>query len=122
VVECMELHDAAIDRNYLNLRGEVLPFVRLRELFEVPGDKPRRENVVVVKSGGQKAGIVVDVLHGEFQTVIKPLGALFRHLRGIAGSTILGSGEVALILDVQALAHLAAGAEEHLLTHAGERR
>ncbi|MDD5250969.1 MAG: chemotaxis protein CheA [Rhodocyclaceae bacterium] len=115
VVECMELHETAIDRNYLNLRGEVLPFVRLRELFEEPGAKPRRENVVVVKSGGQKAGIVVDVLHGEFQTVIKPLGALFRHLRGISGSTILGSGEVALILDVQALAQLAAGAEERSL-------
>jgi two-component system chemotaxis sensor kinase CheA len=115
VVECLELHDAAVDRNYLNLRGEVLPFVRLRELFEEPGEKPKRENVVVVKSGNQKAGIVVDVLHGEFQTVIKPLGALFRHLRGIAGSTILGSGDVALILDVQALAHLAANAEERAL-------
>ncbi|HEX8988947.1 MAG TPA: chemotaxis protein CheA [Rhodocyclaceae bacterium] len=115
VVECMELKDAAVDRNYLNLRGEVLPFVRLRELFEEPGDRPKRENVVVVKSGNQKAGIVVDVLHGEFQTVIKPLGALFRHLRGIAGSTILGSGEVALILDVQALTRLAAGAEERTL-------
>ncbi|HEX8964165.1 MAG TPA: chemotaxis protein CheA [Rhodocyclaceae bacterium] len=115
VVECLELHEAAVDRNYINLRGEVLPFVRLRELFEEPGDKPKRENVVVVKSGNQKAGIVVDVLHGEFQTVIKPLGALFRHLRGISGSTILGSGDVALILDVQALTHLAAGAEERTL-------
>ncbi|MBI4985938.1 MAG: chemotaxis protein CheA [Rhodocyclales bacterium] len=121
VVECMELQETAVDRNYLNLRGEVLPFVRLRELFEVPGDKPRRENVVVVKSGGQKAGIVVDVLHGEFQTVIKPLGALFRHLRGIAGSTILGSGDVALILDVQALAQLAASSEERTLALGGAR-
>jgi two-component system chemotaxis sensor kinase CheA len=116
VVECLELSEVAVDRNYLNLRGEVLPFVRLRDLFEEPGLKPKRENVVVVKSGSQKAGIVVDVLHGEFQTVIKPLGALFRHLRGIAGSTILGSGDVALILDVQALAQLAANAEERLLT------
>jgi two-component system chemotaxis sensor kinase CheA len=68
--------------------------------------------VVVVRSGNQKAGIVVDQLQGEFQTVIKPLSAIFHNLRGISGSTILGSGEVALILDVQALAHLAAGAEE----------
>lgn len=121
VVECMELQQATVDRNYLNLRGEVLPFVRLRELFETSSDQPRRENVVVVKSGTQKAGIVVDVLHGEFQTVIKPLGALFRHLRGIAGSTILGSGDVALILDVQALAHLAASSEEHSLAGSGAR-
>jgi two-component system chemotaxis sensor kinase CheA len=106
VVECLELQDIAADAHYLNLRGEVLPFVRLRELFEVAGERPRRENVVVVKSGGLKAGIVVDVLHGEFQTVIKPLGALFRHLRGIAGSTILGSGDVAVIVDVPALVQL----------------
>ncbi|MFA6444665.1 MAG: chemotaxis protein CheA, partial [Sterolibacterium sp.] len=121
VVECMELQNASVDRNYLNLRGEVLPFVRIRELFEVASERPARENVVVVKAGGRKAGIVVDVLQGEFQTVIKPLGAIFRHLRGIAGSTILGSGEVALILDVQMLATLAAGAEEKSLAAAGAR-
>jgi two-component system chemotaxis sensor kinase CheA len=115
VVECLELQEVSVDRNYINLRGEVLPFVRLRELFEVDGERPKRENVVVVKSGNHKAGIVVDVLQGEFQTVIKPLAAIFRHLRGIGGSTILGSGEVALILDVQALTNLAAGSEERNL-------
>lgn len=107
VVECLELRDIPADCHYLNLRGEVLPFVRLREMFEVEGDWPRRENVVVVKVGTRKLGIVVDVLQGEFQTVIKPLSAIFRHLRGIGGSTILGSGEVALILDVTVLAQLA---------------
>jgi two-component system chemotaxis sensor kinase CheA len=115
VVECLELQEIAVDRNYLNLRGEVLPFVRLRELFEVTGERPKRENVVVVKAGSQKAGIVVDVLHGEFQTVIKPLSAIFHKLRGISGSTILGTGDVALILDVQALTQLAANAEERVL-------
>jgi len=106
VVECLEL--AGVDkaagdaRHYLNLRGEVLPYVRLRELYGIEGRPPRRENVVVVNSGGRKAGLVVDRLLGEFQTVIKPLGQMFRHLRGISGSTILGSGEVALILDVPA--------------------
>ena len=112
VVECIDLGDAGGDRNYLNLRGEVLPFVRLRELFEVPGQPPSRENVVVVQYAGQKAGIVVDQLLGEFQTVIKPLGTLFRNMRGIGGSTILGSGEVALILDVQALIGRCAKSEE----------
>ncbi|HTH41016.1 MAG TPA: chemotaxis protein CheA [Rhodocyclaceae bacterium] len=112
VVECLELQNISQDRNYLNLRGEVLPFVRLRELFEIDGQRPARENVVVVKSGSQKAGIVVDVLQGEFQTVIKPLASIFRHLRGIGGSTILGSGDVALILDVQALTQLAVTTEE----------
>jgi two-component system chemotaxis sensor kinase CheA len=84
----------------------------LRELFEVPGEQPPRENVVVVQYAGRKAGIVVDQLLGEFQTVIKPLGTLFRNMRGIGGSTILGSGEVALILDVQALVSRSARGEE----------
>ncbi|OIQ96409.1 chemotaxis protein CheA [mine drainage metagenome] len=113
VVECLELTAADREgrRDYLNLRGEVLPFVRLRQLFDIEGEKPRRENVVVVHYAGQKAGLVVDRLLGEFQTVIKPLGGMFRHLRGISGSTILGSGEVALILDVPATIQHAANRE-----------
>ncbi len=107
VVECVELsaadRQALHERNYINLRGEVLPFVQLRKHFEVEGAAGRRENVVVVNYAGQKAGLVVDELLGEFQTVIKPLGKLFSTLRGISGSTILGSGEVALILDVPSL-------------------
>ena len=112
VVECIELKNLPSDRNFLNLRGEALPFIRLRELFEVPGEAPARESIVVVQFGGQRAGIVVDQLMGEFQTVIKPLGVMFPHLRGIGGSTILGSGEVALILDVAALVHAVSQAEE----------
>lgn len=113
VVECLELNSAEREerRDYLNLRGEILPFVRLRQLFDIEGEQPRRENVVVVHYAGQKAGLVVDCLLGEFQTVIKPLGGVFRHLRGISGSTILGSGEVALILDVPATIQHAANRE-----------
>jgi len=113
VVECIELKDQPDNQHYLNLRGEVLPFVRLRDTFGIKGADPVRENVVVVQYAGQKAGIVVDQLMGEFQTVIKPLGDIFKHLRGIGGSTILGSGEVALILDVQALVQRCAAAEEN---------
>ena len=115
VVECIELKRLPSERNYINLRGEVLPFVRLRELFATPGEPPARENIVVVQFGGQRAGIVVDQLMGEFQTVIKPLGRMFAHLRGIGGSTILGNGEVALILDVAALVQGVARSEEALL-------
>lgn len=111
VMECLELKGVAENAHYVNLRGEVLPFVRLRELFELEGAPSRHENVVVVRCGELKAGIVVDVLHGEAQTVIKPLPSLFKKLRGIGGSTILGSGEVALILDVMALIELAVSAE-----------
>ena len=123
VVECIELAGTSEERDYRTLRGEVLRFVRLRELFEAPGEAPARENVVVVQYAGKKAGIVVDQLLGEFQTVIKPLGTLFRHMRGIGGSTILGSGEVALILDVQALVSRCAKAEEQLANSStGTRR
>jgi two-component system chemotaxis sensor kinase CheA len=112
VVECMELDAQETgDRDFINLRGEVLPFMRLRHLFEIQAETSRRQNIVVVQYAGQKAGLVVDHLMGEFQTVIKPLGQLFRHVQGISGSTILGSGDVALILDVPALVKVAARKE-----------
>lgn len=101
VIECLDLPtDEAGYRQYLNLRGEVLPFLRLRELFEVEAPKPARQAVVVVQYGMSRAGLVVDRLEGELQAVIKPLGQLFRGVKGLSGSTILGNGSVALILDV----------------------
>ena len=107
VQECIELDErqrqSSRDNGYLDLRGEVLPLVDLREHFSHEGPAARRQNVVVVRYAEHKAGLVVDDLLGEFQTVIKPLGKLFGALRGISGSTILGSGAVALILDVPAL-------------------
>jgi two-component system chemotaxis sensor kinase CheA len=106
VIECIELPARKADEgdnNYLNLRGEVLPYVRLREMFEVEGQTPRRENIVVVQYAGRKVGLVVDNLLGEYQTVIKPLGKVFGGARGFGGFTIMGSGEVALILDVPRL-------------------
>ncbi|MDP2786769.1 MAG: chemotaxis protein CheA [Pseudomonadota bacterium] len=103
VIECVEIPADSQARDYMDLRGEVLPFIRLRGLFEVEGAPPRRENVVVVEHAGVKTGLVVDRLLGEFQTVIKPMGTLFGHVRGIGGFTILGSGEVALILDISSL-------------------
>lgn len=103
VVECVELPTGLDNCDYMDLRGEVLPFIRLRPLFEIVDDIPRRENVVVVEHSGSKTGFIVDKLLGESQIVIKPLGKLFTHIRGIAGSTILGNGRVALILDVSTL-------------------
>lgn len=107
VQECIELDEqqrqSSRDTGYLDLRGEVLPLVHLRDHFSHEGPATRRQNVVVVRYAEHKAGLVVDDLLGEFQTVIKPLGKLFGALRGISGSTILGSGAVALILDVPVL-------------------
>ncbi len=101
----------ASGRHCVELRGQVLPVVRLRSLYSVESSLPNRVSVVVVNSVRGQYGIEVEVLLGQNQTVIKPLGRLFKTLRGISGSSILGSGEVALILDVGSLAELVTGAE-----------
>lgn len=106
VDECIE-YSAEPGHDYTDLRGQVLPFIRLRELFGVTGAPAVRQNIVVVKHAGQKFGLVVDTLMGEAQTVIKPLSKLFAQAQGISGSSILGSGDVALILDVPVLMHQA---------------
>jgi two-component system, chemotaxis family, sensor kinase CheA len=109
VDECVEF-SAEPGHDYTDMRGQVLPFIRLRELFEVPGVPSARQNIVIVKHAGQKFGLVVDGLMGEAQTVIKPLARMFAQVRGISGSSILGSGDVALILDVPSLMQEAQGA------------
>jgi len=96
----------AMGRHYLELRGAVLPVVRLRTLYAVESTHTERVSVVVVNAQRGPYGIEVEVLLGQQQTVIKPLGRLFKTLRGISGSSILGSGEVALILDVNSLGDL----------------
>jgi two-component system, chemotaxis family, sensor kinase CheA len=114
VEECVEMdnNEWHIDdvQHYVNLRGEVLPYLRLGTFFRnnqnLDQDKvasKQRESLVIVRVGQAKAGFVVDELHGENQTVIKPLGKLFENLKGIGGATVLGSGDVALILDVHGL-------------------
>ncbi|OIN91953.1 MAG: hypothetical protein AUJ20_09070 [Comamonadaceae bacterium CG1_02_60_18] len=96
----------ASGRHVVELRGNVLPVVRLRTLYSIESSLPDRTSVVVVNAPKGKYGIEVEVLMGQQQTVIKPLGRLFKTLRGISGSSILGSGEVALILDVLSLGDL----------------
>jgi two-component system chemotaxis sensor kinase CheA len=113
VLECIDADPLSMNLNqlsagFIKLRGEVLPLLDLRSVFICQGSAPAKRRIVVVQSGADtKAGLIVDRLDGEYQTVIKPLGKLFRHLHGISGSTVLGSGEVALILDVGALVKLA---------------
>jgi two-component system chemotaxis sensor kinase CheA len=95
-------------RTCVELRGRLLPVLDLRELYGLDSAPPERVSVVVIQSGGRQYGVVVDALLGQHQTVIKPMGRMFRSLRGISGSSILGNGEVALIIDVNALGKLAA--------------
>ena len=91
----------------VELRGQVLPIVSLRTLYSLESDVPGRSSVVVIQSGGRRYGVLVDALLGQHQTVIKPLSRMFRSLRGMSGSSILGNGEVALIFDVTSLCELA---------------
>lgn len=96
---------------YLLFRGQVIPVVRLGKLFATPdsgGDRAELD-VVVVKSGGRRLGLVVDQLLGQQEIVIKSLDSLLADVRGFAGATILGDGKVALILDVLSLNRQEAG-------------
>jgi two-component system chemotaxis sensor kinase CheA len=120
VMECVELSEAeryaTRDSHYINLRGTVLPFIRLRDHFREQGKASRYEKIVVVQYGGQQAGLVVDELMGEFQAVIKPMGKFFSNLKGVSGSTILASGEVALVLEVSELIQRAVSLESHSIS------
>ena len=106
VTECTELPVAnrtTEASGILSLRGEPLPYVRLRRTFGIGGEEPKKENILIVKMNEFQAGIAVDELLGGMQTVVKPLGKTFRAVHGIAGSTVLGDGRVGLILDVPSL-------------------
>jgi two-component system, chemotaxis family, sensor kinase CheA len=106
VTECTELpaeQRSPEASGILSLRGTAVPYVRLRRMFGVSGETPKRENIVVVKINEFHAGIAVDELLGGMQTVVKPLGRAFRAVPGIAGSTVLGDGRVGLIIDVPSL-------------------
>jgi two-component system chemotaxis sensor kinase CheA len=106
VTECTELpadERTAEASGILRLRGTAVPYIRLRRVFSLSGQAPKKENIVVVKINEFQAGIAVDELLGGMQTVVKPLGRAFRGVSGIAGSTVLGDGRVGLILDVPSL-------------------
>jgi two-component system chemotaxis sensor kinase CheA len=124
VDECVEMDakDWEIDnkQHYINLRGEVLPYLHLGDYFHNRKSQKndKRESLIVVRFGQSKVGFVVDELHGEHQTVIKPLGKVFESLKGITGATVLGDGNVALILDVQGLMQVAVKDNRRILSAA----
>jgi len=114
VEECIEFtgRDAAYARGQrlVPVRGEQVPYVRLRDWFAVDGAHPIREQVVVANIDGQRFGFAVDGVIGQHQTVIKSLGKVYRDIEGVSGATILGDGNVALILDVPRLVESIASA------------
>ncbi|MBI9090442.1 MAG: chemotaxis protein CheA [Desulfobacterium sp.] len=110
VEECVELPHNRDEKkkggNILNVRGEIVPFIRLRKEYAIHTDRPELEHVVIMEANGKRVGFVVDNVIGGHQTVIKNLGGAFKKARDISGATILGDGTVALIVDVNKILDL----------------
>jgi two-component system chemotaxis sensor kinase CheA len=107
IEECIELtkeaKSKANERNLVQVRGEIIPFIPLRRKFQIINNQPLIEQIVVINKNGLKTGLVVDEIIGERQTVIKTLGSYYKHIEEISGATVMGDGTVALILDVNKL-------------------
>jgi two-component system chemotaxis sensor kinase CheA len=107
-LECIELTREDIERANLkhvaNVRGELIPYIRLRQHFNIRTERPAIEQIMVVETEEGRYGFVVDQVLGNCQTVIKNLGRFYRHVQVVSGATILGNGTVALILDPERLA------------------
>lgn len=87
-------------RNVVALRGELVPYIRLRDVFQLDDNAGDLEKIVVVEVAGQRVGLVVDRVIGSHQTVIQPLGQCYRDIGLFSGTTIMGDGRVAMILDL----------------------
>jgi two-component system chemotaxis sensor kinase CheA len=118
VEECVELSAAedarSTGRSFLNIRGDLVPFLRLRELFKATTPPDKFQKVVVVSAGDLRVGLVVDQVIGDHQTVIKSLSKLHADTETFSGATILGDGGVALILDIGHLVAYGQAREEEL--------
>jgi two-component system chemotaxis sensor kinase CheA len=106
-LECIELSRQDIEqangKHVANVRGEIIPYIRLREYFKMPMELLEREQIMIAETEEGRYGFVVDEVLGDHQTVIKNLGRFYRHVDLVSGATILGNGTVALILDPQRL-------------------
>jgi len=94
-------------RNAVAIRGELVPYVYLRETFAIGGAEPELEKIVIVRHGADRVGLVVDRVLGSHQTVIQSLGRFYRDIEVLSGATIMGDGRVALILDLAGLIRVA---------------
>jgi two-component system, chemotaxis family, sensor kinase CheA len=112
VVECLEVppdrRRAADSEGIIDLRGEPLAFVHLRDILGGRGKARPVEQIVIVRHRAGRVGLGVDAIYGERQTVIRPLGRLFRSVPGISGSTLRPDGGVAFVIDIARLLRAAA--------------
>ncbi len=118
VEECVELSESADKRsngrNFLNIRGDLVPFLRLRDLFGTKSPPDLHQKVVIVSAGETKVGLVIDQIIGSHQTVIKSLSKLHADVGTFSGATILGDGTTALILDIAHVVELGQSRERGL--------
>lgn len=116
LVECLDFGSIEHVKggDCVNLRGDYVPYVKLSELLNLPTQETNNKNLVIVQFGRQRAGILVDKLFGEMQTVVKPLSPIFKSLKGVGGCSLLGNGDIAFILDVAQIIDMAAF-KEHLI-------
>ncbi len=109
VEECIELTPKDIanshGRSIIQVRGDIVPYIKLRELFGIRGDVPEIQQIVVTEIDGRRVGFVTDAVIGDHQTVIKSLGKIFKEVHGVSGASILGDGSVALIIDAVKIYH-----------------
>ena len=101
-------------RSFLNIRDDLVPFLRLREMFACKVAADTYQKVVIVSTGEFRVGLVVDQVIGDHQTVIKSLSRLHAEVECFSGATILGDGTVALILDVAHLVEFGQEREDRL--------
>src|SRR6202012_5500952 len=110
VEECVELTDEdqrSRGRSFLNVRGNLVPFLRLREILQMAGSPEAHQKTIIISTGEMRVGLVADQIIGNHQTVIKSLSKLHSDVTIFSGATILGDGTAALILDVAQLVALA---------------
>ncbi|MBR0851353.1 chemotaxis protein CheA [Bradyrhizobium diazoefficiens] len=110
VEECVELtaeDERSRGRNFLNMRGNLVPFLRLREIMSSSGTPDQHQKTIIISTGETRVGLVADQIIGNHQTVIKSLSKLHSDVTIFSGATILGDGTAALILDVAQLVALA---------------
>ena len=105
IEECVELTREIVDHshgnNLIEIRNELVPYIRLRDQFKMPGIGPEIEQIIVSNYGDHRIGVVVDEVIGEQQVVLKTLGRVYKNIVDVSGATVLGDGTVALILDIQ---------------------
>jgi two-component system, chemotaxis family, sensor kinase CheA len=111
VMESVELTNAERlrnnGRNVFAIRGELIPYIDLRQMFGLGGDRPAIEKIVIVRLEQERVGLTVDRVIGSHQTVIQNLGKFYRNTSVVSGATITGDGRVALILDILGMARYA---------------